>query len=158
MTLALANSGRGDLVTRNRNWPVRILKLQRPSNMSTPIFSRLSRVWATSRCLTIPTSTSRVALTSRSPSSFFTPHLLHKKSPLPAVPLNARGFSQSYLLQFARSRFSSSRQNWYPPPPRGGGTGSSGFLNGLRRRVDRINPDTIFYGIIGINVAVFGGW
>ncbi|GAB1518805.1 hypothetical protein RhiTH_001870 [Rhizoctonia solani] len=44
-----------------------------------------------------------------------------------------------------------------PRSPFGGGDGN-GFLGQLKRRIDRMNPDHIFYAILGVNGLVFLMW
>ncbi|KAF8707729.1 Rhomboid protein, partial [Rhizoctonia solani] len=44
-----------------------------------------------------------------------------------------------------------------PQSPFGGGDGN-GFVGQLKRRIDRMNPDHIFYAILGVNGLVFLMW
>jgi hypothetical protein len=131
------------------------------TNMAALLFTRINRIWTGNACVRAQLFTRGINLSSRPTHTFFTPNIQPslRRSAKQFPLVQARSFSQSSLLQFARARILNARQTWYPPPPRrGSGWSNSGFLNGLRRRVDRINPDTVFYGIIGINAAVFAGW
>lgn len=77
---------------------------------------------------------------------------LSRKPPL--SPFSARRFfssSPSRFLATHRSRYNGSSYGR-------GGSGSGQFWSRLKRRLDRLNDNTIIFGLIGVNIAVFGLW
>ncbi|KAI0313818.1 hypothetical protein OF83DRAFT_1175311 [Amylostereum chailletii] len=80
--------------------------------------------------------------------AFRVPSAPRPKRLLPPSPSRVAYFSHNAAL---RATYRDTRQR-FPPPPRGG------LFQKLLGYVNRIDPDVFFYGIIGLNGAVFAGW
>ncbi|KAG9045021.1 hypothetical protein FS837_007155 [Tulasnella sp. UAMH 9824] len=79
------------------------------------------------------------------------------------VPPTSLQTPSSSILQFTRNTLAQMRSSYYGGGSRGGGGYYSGgrgngFFNNFRRRINGIPPDMVFYGIMGINGAVFALW
>ncbi|KAI5450477.1 hypothetical protein NCC49_003098 [Naganishia albida] len=80
------------------------------------------------------------------------------QSPAATAKSDSRSFSTSRLLALRESYFqrpASRSRNVYG---RGGGGNSGSWWQNFRRRLDSLPPMYVVYGLIGVNVAIYGLW
>lgn len=79
-------------------------------------------------------------------------------------PTTYHSFESFSVLLLTRRTFSSSspksiRSSYFPQPSRGGPTpNNQSWWRQFRRRIDNLPPSYILWGIIGLNVGIFGLW
>ncbi len=99
-----------------------------------------------------------------SPSqTYFTTHALSMAISTPRIKLPttitnfvSKDLRSSYILSFTWSRANQIRNTYYGS--RGGGSSSGSFFQNFRRKLDSLPENWIFYGIVGLNGAVFTLW
>jgi hypothetical protein len=92
-----------------------------------------------------------------------TPHALSMAISTPRIKLPttitkfvSKDLRSPSILSCTWSRANQIRNTYYNS--RGGGSSSGSFFQKFRRRVDRLPENWIFYGIVGLNGAVFTLW